>query len=609
MEEAIQKKKYKIRDMVRVLAKSIKENKRPTVWAILFIGLESIIECIIPFVMKMLIDTMTSFENVANNKDLMPQVLMYGGILIAMALVSFLCGVLAARFSAKAAVGFGTNLRRDLFSKIMTFSFNNIDKFSVASLVTRLTADVWFIQMAYMMLIRAALRSPMMLIFSIVMASIQSYELSWVFAITIPILAGGLVIIMIAAIPLFNRLFKRYDDLNESVEENVRGIRVVKTFVREEYEKEKMGKASDNLRRGFTKAERIVAANSPIMSFCMYLSMFLIVFFGSMIIRDTALVNDKGELIFTTLGVGDLSTLLTYGAQILMSLMMLSMVLVMFTMSAASMRRTYEVLTEESTIQEIEDRLYEIKDGSISFKDVNFKYSEQAERYALSNINLDIKSGETIGIIGATGSSKSTLVNLVSRFYDTTTGEVLVGGRNVKEYDITALRNNVSMVLQKNVLFSGTIEENLRWGNENATDEEIKEACKIAQADSFVESFPDKYKTMIQQGGTNVSGGQKQRLCIARAILKKPKILILDDSTSAVDTKTDAFIREGLKTTLPNTTKIIIAQRISSVQEADRIIVMNEGQINGIGSHEELMKSNQIYREIYDIQNKIGGAH
>ena len=409
-----------------------------------------------------------------------------------------------------------------------------------------------------------------------------------------------------------DKVFKKYDALNESIEENVRGIRVVKTYAREEYEKEKFKGRSAEIRDGFTKAERIMALTNPVMMASMYISISLLIFIGSYAILEGIgwTVNDAGEEVvgFTYMTVGQLSSLITYGGQILSSLMMISMVFVMISMSTASMRRVYEVMTEEPTIKNPENPVYEVKDGSIIFKNVNFKYKENAKKYALSDIDLEIKSGQMIGIVGGTGSSKSTLVNLISRFYDTTTGEVIVGGKNVKEYDIETLRNNVSMVLQKNVLFSGTINENLRWGNKNATDEEIKEACKIAQADSFVETFPDKYETYIQQGGTNVSGGQKQRLCIARAILKKPKVLILDDSTSAVDTKTDAYIRAGLRKTLPDVTKIIIAQRVSSVQDADLIVVMDNGTINGMGTHEELLKSNKIYKEIYDMQNKVGGG-
>ena len=544
--------------------------------------------------------------------SIMNIVLIYAAILVALAATSLVCGITAGRFSARASIGFSTNIRRDLFKKTTEFSFNNIDKFSVSSLVTRQTTDVFYIQMSYMMSIRIALRAPLMLIFSIVMAVIQSPEISWVYAITVPLLVIALGIIIYVVMPIFVKVFKKYDALNESIEENVRGIRVVKTYAREDYEKAKFKDRSAEIKVGFTKAERIMALTNPVMMFSMYVSMALLIFVGSYMILDGIgwVANENGELVigFASLTVGQLSSLITYGAQILSSLMMISMVFVMISMSTASMRRVYEVMIEEPTIKNPENPIYEVGDGSIEFKDVNFKYKANAQKFALSNINLKINSGEMVGIVGGTGSSKSTLVNLISRFYDTTTGEVLLGGKNVKEYDLETLRNNVSMVLQKNVLFSGTIKDNLRWGNKNATDEEMVEACKIAQADPFIQTFPDKYDTYIQQGGSNVSGGQKQRLCIARAILKKPKVLILDDSTSAVDTKTDAFIRKGLRETLPDVTKIIIAQRISSVQDADLILVMDNGTINGMGTHEELLKSNKIYKEIYNMQNRVGGS-
>lgn len=605
--------KFKYGEMIRKFLTAVREYKKPSIIAVIFIALETLFECVIPFVMSKLIDTMGSFSTGAiSEQNVLNVVLIYAAILIALATGSLICGITAGRYSARAAIGFSTNIRRDMFKKITGFSFNNIDKFSAASLVTRQTTDVFYIQMAYMMTIRIALRAPLMLIFSVVMACIQTPQLCWVYAITIPILAIALIAIIWVVMPIFDKVFKKYDALNESIEENVRGIRVVKTYAREEYEKEKFKGRSAEIRDGFTKAERIMALTNPVMMASMYISISLLIFIGSYAILEGIgwTVNDAGEEVvgFTYMTVGQLSSLITYGGQILSSLMMISMVFVMISMSTASMRRVYEVMIEEPTIKNPENPVYEVKDGSIIFKNVNFKYKENAKKYALSDIDLEIKSGQMIGIVGGTGSSKSTLVNLISRFYDTTTGEVIVGGKNVKEYDIETLRNNVSMVLQKNVLFSGTINENLRWGNKNATDEEIKEACKIAQADSFVETFPDKYETYIQQGGTNVSGGQKQRLCIARAILKKPKVLILDDSTSAVDTKTDAYIRAGLRKTLPDVTKIIIAQRVSSVQDADLIVVMDNGTINGMGTHEELLKSNKIYKEIYDMQNKVGGG-
>lgn len=589
------------REMLKVFFKSIREYKKPSILAMIFITLETCFECIIPFIMSKLINLMEK----VNNSDLLTTVFIYSGILLALAICSFICGLTAGRLSAKATVGFATNLRRDIFTKITTFSFNNIDKFSISSLVTRQTTDVWYVQNAYMMFIRICLRAPLMLIFSVIMAVIMAPAMSWIFLITIPVLVIILGIIIWKCLPIFFRVFKKYDDLNESVEENVRGIRVVKTYVREEYEKEKFNKRSEDIKKDFVVAERLIGLSNPAMMFSMYVSMFLIIFFGSMvIINTTSVVNDE---VVTDLDIGSLSSLITYGAQILSSLLMLSMIFVMFAMSMASIKRIYEVLIEVPTIKSKKGSITEVANGDIVFKNVSFKYKKDAQKFALKDVNLTIKNGQTVGIIGGTGSSKSTLVNLISRFYDTTEGEVIVGDNNVKDYDLETLRNSVSMVLQKNILFSGTIKENLRWGNNNATDEEIVEACKIAQADSFVEGFPDKYETRILQGGSNVSGGQKQRLCIARAILKKPKVLIMDDSTSAVDTKTDALIRSGLRNTLPNTTKIIIAQRINSVQDADFIVVMNDGKIDGIGTHEELLKNNKVYQEIYEIQNRIGG--
>ena len=588
---------YSFKHVIKTLLKSVREYKKETILSIILIGLETLFECIIPFTMSKLLDNMQDMmENAGtiNKNEYLYLVLIYGAILLVLATLSFICGINAGRLSAKASVGFECNLRKDLFYKISNFSFDNIDKFSASSLVTRQTIDAFYIQMAYMMCTRIGLRAPLMLIFSITMAIIQSPGMSWIYAITIPFLAAILITIVMKVMPIFNKVFVKYDDLNESVEENVRGIRVVKTYVREEYEKQKFNKTSEDVAKGFVKAERIIALSNPTMMTSMYISMILILTVGSI-----AILFGK----FGHIKVGQISGLITYGAQVLSSLMMLQMVFVMFSMSVASMGRVYEVLIEEPTIKNCENPIKEVSSGDILFKNVSFKYKKDAEKYALSDVNLTIKNGQTIGIIGGTGSSKSTLVNLISRFYDVTEGEVDVGGINVKNYDIKTLRENVSMVLQNNILFSGTINENLRWGNNNATDEEIVEACKIAQADSFIESFPDKYNTLIYQGGTNVSGGQKQRLCIARAILKKPKILIMDDSTSAVDTKTDAFIREGLKKTLPNTTKIIIAQRISSVQNCDFIIVMDDGKINGIGNHDELLESNEIYKEIYNLQN------
>lgn len=584
--------------IAKLLGKSVREYKTSSILSIVFIGLEALFECIIPYVMSLLITDLTKMDNpnvAIDPEELMGKVLTYGAILLALAVCSFASGMIAGKVSAKASVGFATNLRKDLFYKISSFSFNNIDKFSVSSLVTRQTTDITYIQMCFMMLIRIAMRSPLMLIFSVVMASVMAPSMAWIYAILIPILAVIFFFLIVKAVPIFNRVFDKYDLLNESVEENVRGIRVVKTYTREEFEKKKFFKASDEMRDQFVIGERLLALTNPFLAFFMYVSMLFIIWFGSyMVLGDTV-------------EIGEISALLTYGAQILSSLMMLSMVFVMISMSTACLRRVYEVLIEEPTIRNPENPVMEVADGSIVFDNVNFKYKADAEKFALADVNLVIHPGETIGIIGGTGSSKSTLVNLISRFYDVTEGRVLVGGVDVRDYDIRTLRENVSMVLQKNVLFSGTIKDNLRWGNNDATDEEIVQACHIAQADTFVESFPKKYDSEILQGGSNVSGGQKQRLCIARAILKKPKVLIMDDSTSAVDTKTDAFIREGLKSALPGTTKIIIAQRISSVQEADKILVMDDGRIVNMGKHEELLLSSPIYKEIYDLQNRVGG--
>ena len=485
-----------------------------------------------------------------------------------------------------------------MFYNIQNYSFENIDKFSVSSLVTRMTTDIMNVQMAYMMIIRIAIRCPLMLIFSFVMGFVMGGRLAMIFLFTIPILSIGLFLVIRAATPLFRRVFRKYDALNDSVQENVQAMRVVKSYVREEYEKKKFGAAAENVQRDFTKAERIMAINSPMMQFCVYAGMVFVISYGSY-----AVITSQG----LDLNVGQMSSMLTYSFQILMSLMMVSMVFVMITMASESAERIVEVLSEKSSLTSPENGLTEVKDGSIDFDNVSFKYSKKAERMALADIDLHIRSGEVIGILGGTGSSKSTLIQLIPRLYDVTEGSVKVGGEDVRSYDLEALRNQVSVVLQKNVLFSGTIKDNLRWGNPDATDEQLIEACKLAQADEFIQQFPDKYDTWIEQGGSNVSGGQKQRLCIARALLKKPKILILDDSTSAVDTKTDALIRKGFREFIPETTKIIIAQRVASVQDADRIILMKGGRIDAIGSHDELMKSSEVYREIYTSQNRVGG--
>ena len=568
----------------------IREYKKPSILTPIYVSVEVIVECIIPFFIAKLIN---HIEDGSETR----LVLLYGAALIGLAFISLFFGALAGSTCATASSGFAKNIRHDLFYKVQEFSFANIDRFSTSSLVTRLTTDVTNVQMAYMMVIRIAVRAPFMMIFSAIMAFAMCPQLSTVYIIILPFLAFALFFIVKKAMPLFNSVFKKYDKLNNSIQENVRGMRVVKSFVREEYEKQKFGKAADDVCADFTKAEKIVALNMPIMQLAMYIAMVVVSFLGARLIIST-----RGSV----MGVGDLSSLFTYGMQILSSLMMLSMIFVMISISDASMHRIYEVLKEESTIKNPENPVMEVPDGSIDFNGVSFKYHENAEKNALEDIELHIKSGETIGVLGGTGSSKSTLIQLISRLYDTSVGSVYVGGINVKDYDIEVLRDAVSVVLQKNVLFSGTIKENLRWGDKDASDEELVRVCKLAQADEFINSFPDKYDTFIEQGGTNVSGGQKQRLCIARALLKKPKILILDDSTSAVDTKTDALIRSAFASEIPDTTKIIIAQRISSVQDADRIIIMNDGKIDAIGTHEELLAGNDIYREVYYSQNRAG---
>ncbi len=576
--------------MLKRLSQCIREYKKPSILTLIFIVLEVVIEVLIPFITAQLINLIKAGAE-------MSTVIQYGGLLVVMAVLSLGCGSAAGYFCAKASSGFGKNLREDIYFRVQDFSFENIDKFSTASLVTRLTTDVGNVQMAYMMIIRTAIRSPMMLIFSVVMAFVMGGTLSLTFVVIIPVLVFGLLLIAKNAMPAFRRVFKKYDRLNESIEENVRGMRVVKSFAREEHEKEKFDVAAKDICSDFTKAERIVALNTPLMNICMYFNMVFVLLVGSRLA-----IESGGKYI----DVGQISAMITYGVQILMSLMMLSAIYVMLTMSAESAKRIYEVLVEVPSISSDENAVTEVKDGSISFENVSFKYSEKAEKYALSDVDISIPSGATVGIIGGTGSGKSTFVQLIPRLYDVSVGSVKIGGVDIRNYDIEVLRSSVAMVLQKNLLFSGTIKDNLRWGNENATDEEIAEACHLAQADEFVSSFPDGYDTFIEQGGTNVSGGQKQRLCIARALLKKPKILILDDSTSAVDTHTDALIRAGFKSYIPETTKLIVAQRISSVQDADMIIVMENGHIADCGNHEELLTRSEIYREVYEQQNKGG---
>ncbi len=591
--------------MIRKLLTTVREYKKPSILSIIFIVLEVIMECALPFITSMLVDQM----NKANTDNL----IILSIVLVVMAMLSLTFGSLAGMFCAKASAGFARNLRKDMYENITKFSFSNIDKFQASSLVTRMTTDVTNVQMAYMMIIRTAIRSPLMLIFSTIMSFIMCAELAWIFAIIMPFLAIALFTIMYFAFRIFRRIFKEYDALNDSIKENIDGIRVVKSFVREDYEINKFDNAAGKLRNDFRKAEKIIALNSPAMQLSVNLLMILILIIGSILIINNSAylgLNSDGNAVyfFNSVTVGQFQSLLTYGFQSLMALMMFSMVIVMIVMAAESSKRIVEVLDEKSNLTNPENPIYEIKDGSIKFDNVSFKYSEKAEMNALTGINLDIKTGMTVGILGTTGSSKTTLVNLISRLYDVTEGSVSVGGEDVRKYDLVTLRDNVAVVLQKNLLFKGTITENLRWGNENATLDEIKEACHLACADEFIESFPDKYETMITQGGTNVSGGQKQRLCIARALLKKPKVLILDDSTSAVDTKTDAVIRKGFKEFIPETTKIIIAQRISSIQDSDMIVIMDNGRAAAIGTHDELLKDNKIYQEIYYSQNNVNGG-
>ena len=576
--------------MLKELMKCIRKYKKPSILAPVLVSLEVVMECTIPFLIAMLVNQIKAGAEFS-------VLVKYGLLLIVMATLSLMFGIGAGNACATASCGFAKNVRKDLYAKIQEFSFENIDKFSSSSLVTRLTTDVTNVQNAYMMIVRIAVRCPLMFLFAFVMAFIMGGKMACIFLLVVPVLGFGLYMVIRTAMPLFRKVFHKYDELNNSIQENIKGMRVVKSYVREEFEKEKFDRAAGDVCEDFTKAEKILAWNNPLMQFSLYTVMIFVLTVGSYVIITT-----KG----LDLDVGQFSALLTYSFQILSSLMMLSMVFVMVTLANESAHRIVEVLKEESSLKNPEEPVYEVADGSIDFENVSFSYSKKAKRKALADINLHIRSGETIGIIGGTGSSKSSLVQLIPRLYDATEGTVKVGGLDVKNYDIEALRNQVAVVLQKNILFSGSIMDNLRWGDENATEEEMKQACELAQADEFIMQFPDQYASHIEQGGANVSGGQKQRLCIARALLKKPKILILDDSTSAVDTKTDAMIRLAFKEYIPDTTKIIIAQRISSVQEADRILVLEGGRIQAVGTHEELLKENEIYQEVYASQNRGG---
>ena len=576
--------------VIKKLLGSIREYKLSSILTPLLVSCEVVLECTIPFYIAELVNRIKDGADVN-------EIARFGAILVLMAIGSLTFGMLAGFTCATASCGFGKNLRKDMYAAVNEFSFNNIDAFSTSSLVTRMTTDVTNVQNSYMMIIRTAIRSPFMLIFAFIMAFRLGGSMAWIFAVVVPILAGVLIAVASQAMPLFKRIFKKYDKLNESVEENISGMRVVKSFVREDYEQAKFDKASEEVRKDFTKAERILAWNGPAMQFCLYVVMAFVLSYGSYKVISTMGAD---------LDVGQISAMLTYSFMILSSLMMISMIFVMITISTESAKRIVEVLEAKSDIVSPENAVKEVPDGSVEFKNVSFAYESNPDHDVLSDINLKINPGETVGIIGATGSGKSSLVQLIPRLYDAKLGEVLVGGRNVKEYDLEVLRNNVAMVLQKNVLFSGTITENLRWGNPDATMEEIKEACRLSCADEFVESREEGYDYLIDQGGVNVSGGQKQRLCIARALLKKPKIIIFDDSTSAVDTRTDAMIRKGMREFIPETTKIIIAQRTASVEDADKIIVIDNGRISGVGTHKELLENHEIYREIYISQNKGG---
>ena len=603
---------------IKLILKSVRQYKKYALITPLFMIGEVGMECAMPFVMGMFVDeiklltTPDSFFHVDSGIPVFYIAL----ILLGMAIISLVCGILGGRYASIASVGMASNLREDLYKKLTSFSFENIDKFSDSSLITRMTTDINFVQMSFAMMIRIVVRAPLMLIFSAIMTFIGGGLMGFIFVALIPIVAFGLIMIIRHAMKVFTRVFKRYDKLNESMKENVSGIRVVKSYVREDFEKEKFNTASDSLTNDFIKAEKIVALNNPLLNTAIHLSNVLVIGLGTTIIYRTGTWTtyedpETGQLVGDWIGgdltLGQLSALITYGIQILTSLMMISMIMVMLTLSLEAIKRISEVLSEEPTISNPENPIMEVPNGDVVFKNVNFKYKKEAEKNTLSDINLNIKSGQFIGILGSTGSGKTSVVNLISRLYDVTEGEVLVGDHNVKEYDLKTLRNNVTVVLQKNVLFSGTIESNLKWGNIDATEEEMMKACKIAQAEEIVNAKPEGLRSRVEQGGANFSGGQKQRLCIARAIMSKPKILILDDSTSAVDTKTDRLIRKGLKEDLPTMTKIVIAQRISSIEDADQIIILDNGKIDDIGTHEQLIKRNHIYQEVYNTQNRVGG--
>ena len=610
---------------IKLILKSVRQYKKYAILSPLFMIGEALMECALPFIMSMFVDTIENIQTV----DDMTRAFFYdnpnfhlgNGIyvslvgliitLVLMSLFSLACGILGGVNAAKASVGLATNLRHDLYEKLQTFSFSNIDKFSISSLVTRMTTDVSQVQMAFAMMIRIVVRAPLMMIFSAIMAFISGGLMAFVFVVLIPVVSFGLFMIIRSAMKVFTRIFKKYDLLNASTQENISGMRVVKSYVREEFEKVKFNNASDGITGEFIHGEKLVALNNPLMNTTIHLSNIIIIGLGASLIAKTATLGENPDgtkyIIWGDLSIGQLSSLITYGLQILMSLMMISMIMVMLVLSLEGIRRIGEVLQEEPSIKNCDNPIYEVKDGSIVFENVCFKYSEKAEKDTLENINLDIKSGQFVGIIGSTGSGKSSLINLMSRLYDVSEGVVKISGEDVRNYDIKTLRDAVSVVLQKNVLFSGTIESNLKWGNLDATEEEMMTACKIAQAEEIVNAKPEGLKSKVEQGGANFSGGQKQRLCIARALLKNPKILILDDSTSAVDTKTDKLIRRALKEEVPHITKLVIAQRISSIEDADQIIVMNDGKIDQIGTHEELLKTNEIYQEVYYTQNRVGG--